>query len=128
MYRTIFIFDVGDLVQPLNEAIDRLLGRKPSLQSVPRAALYSSWFYHHLYEDLHLALLPGIEQTVLPLVDSEFLDFDPFLSRRLYTHVSMALYPDANPYYECWCRLTVGYHDLMLTYDMGPVDYSAKPA
>jgi hypothetical protein len=136
MYRAVFLFDVADLVPDLVKEAHAMIRRNPNLGRYSIHNLVSAWFYHHLWQDLNLALLdgprcqfnPGFHfDSLISLLDNQFLEGDPFLSTRLYNHVSMALYPGANPYYESWCSMELQEdHTLALTYDMGPVDYSSQ--
>lgn len=127
MYRAIFLFNVSEMMPALTAAAQACLSRKPDLlKSHSIHNLITAWIHHQLWEHLHLAILPSVESCLIPQLDGAFLNNDLFLRARLLSHVGVAIYPENNPYYESWCELSVEQDDLMLVFEMGPIDYSAK--
>lgn len=128
-YKVIFLFDTGDLYTLLEEAVERLFERKPHLKNRHSPhELISAWFRHKLDREAYLLVLtqPGTE-ALRPLIegDEAFRAETEWAGQRLYHQISLAVYPNAHPCLESYCQLKLNRFNLMLTFDVGPIDYGA---
>lgn len=128
-YKVIFLFDIGDLYTLLEEAVERLLERKPHLKNRHSPhELISAWFRNQLDREAYLLIHRETEHEVLrPIIEGDlaFRAETEWASRRLYHQISLAVYPNAHPCLESYCQVKLNRFNLMLTFDVGPIDYGA---
>lgn len=126
MYRVIFLFEIDDVYHLLEEAVERLRHRKADLP--PTKVLVDSWFRQQLRKVMHLALLDQSFEKYEAVFDIPFQRETLQWSDRLYKQLSLAIFTNAHPCLESWCQVKLTRFNLMLTFDVGPIDYGARLA
>lgn len=123
-YKTIFLFDAGDLYLQLNRAVTALIERMPhQTNRQPSHEIILTWIRRKLDRTCYLLVDRVHDPELLQLLETDML----FLAQTqqsedlLYGMISRAIYPHALPCFEAPCLVKLDRRTLMLTFDVGPV-------